>query len=68
MTTPAVIIKGFAGDRTVSVIRTQIRRIVDHSCEWLISPELYRLAILLREAASELDQAANERNGVGRRA
>ncbi|MFO1099751.1 MAG: hypothetical protein U1E81_16160 [Xanthobacteraceae bacterium] len=64
----ATISKSFIRDRAVSVIRTQIRRIVDHSCDWLISPDLYRLAIVLREAANALDQAAHKRNGVGRRA
>ena len=67
MDAPVMLSERLAGDRAINAIRIQVRRIVEHSCDWLLSPELYRLAIVLREAANELDQAANERSGVGRR-
>ena len=44
-------------------MRLQIAQIVDHACNWLLSDELITLATVLREAADNLHEAADQRSG-----
>lgn len=52
----------------VAVLGAQIERVAAYAETWLLSTEMYELAQVLRQAANQLDQAANDRRGVGRRA